>query len=100
PLVPAFAHALHGGQDFDKFAHLSRHKVPAFSNVAIKRERFILRENVDLAQVGIHAVGKGDVNNAVNAAEGDGGLGTIASKGIKPFSGPSGEQNSERIFHS
>ena len=58
---------------------LAAEDVPAFTNVAVERERFVLREDVNAAQVGVQAIRKSDVDDAVNAAEGDGRFGAIAS---------------------
>ena len=48
-------------------------------------------------QVGVEAVGKGKVNDAVHAAKGHGGFGLIAREGIKPRPLASGEDHGERI---
>jgi len=37
-----------------------------------------LRENENAAEVGIDAIGKGDVNDAIGGAERNGGLGAVA----------------------
>jgi hypothetical protein len=47
--------------------------------VAIEAERFVLSEDENAAEIAIQAIRESDVNDAVNAAEGDGGLGAIAS---------------------
>jgi hypothetical protein len=39
-----------------------------------------LREDVDVAEVRVDAVGEGDVDDAVLAGEGDGGLGAVAGE--------------------
>ena len=54
---------------------------------------------MDLAQVRVDAVGERDVNNAIGAAEGHGGLGAVTREGIEPFTGPASQQYSKRIFH-
>jgi len=51
---------------------------PAFADVAVEAERLVLREDVDVAQVRVDAVGEGDVDDAILTAEGDGGFGAIA----------------------
>src|ERR1700678_3392019 len=98
--VPVFADPLHGRQNFDKFADLAPENVPAFANLTIQRQRLVLREDKNAAQAGIDTVRKRDVDDAIDAAEGHGRFGAIASKGIEALSSASGEQNSERIFHS
>ena len=57
--------------------------VPSFTDVAIERERFVLREDVDLAQLGIEAIRQRDVDDAVDAAEGHRRLGPVARERIE-----------------
>jgi hypothetical protein len=58
-----------------------------------------LGEDVDAAQVRVEAVGESDVDDAIHASEGDGGLGAVASKRIKAFSSTACEKDSESVFH-
>ncbi len=100
PLVPGLRNTLHRRQDFDELAQLvGNHRPPAFANVAIQRERLVLGEDVDVAQVGVDAVGKSDVDNAVLTGERDGGLGAIASEREKSFTSSTCEQHAECISH-
>ena len=99
-LVPLVAHPLHRRQHFDELAHFAAQDVPAFADVPVQRERLVLGEDVDPAQVGVEAVGKRDVDDAVDAAEGDGRLGAVASERIEPLAGAACQENSESIFHS
>jgi len=84
-LVPVFADALHGRQDFDEFPKFAGDDLPGFTNMTIERERLVLGENIDFAQVGIDAIGERDVNDPVDSAKGDGGLCAIAGKRVKPL---------------
>ncbi len=43
---------------------------PALADVAVEGERLVLGEDVDVAEVGVDAVGEGDVDDAVLAGEG------------------------------
>ena len=88
-LIPLVADPLHRRQYFDKLPHLAPENVPSLANVAIQRERLVLREDVDTPQIRIEAVGKGDIDDAVNAAERDRRLGTIAREGIESLAGTS-----------
>src|SRR5208283_2910972 len=97
--VPVLADALHGRQNFDELADFAAKNVPALADLPIQRKRLVLGEDIDAAHAGIDAIGKGNVDDAVDAAEGHGGFGAVASERIKPFAGPSGEQDSERLFH-
>jgi hypothetical protein len=67
--------------------------------VAVEGQSFVLGEDVDAAEVGVEAVGKGDVDDAVHASEGDGGLGAVAGERVKAFSGAACEKYSESVFH-
>src|SRR6202035_5761307 len=98
-LIPLIAHPLHGRQDFHELSNLSAEHVPAFADVAVQRQRLVLRKNVDAAQIGVEAVGESNVDDAVHSAEGDGGLGAVSSERIEAFSGTACEKNSESVFH-
>ena len=81
-LVPGLGDALHGGEDLDELAELGGDdRPPALADVAVERERLVLGEDVDVAQVGVDAVRQRDVDDAVLPGEGDGGLGAIACEG-------------------
>ncbi len=89
-----------GGQDLDELAEfIGDDRAPALADVAVERERLVLGEDVDVAQVGVDAVGQGDVDNAVLAGERYGGLGAVAGQGKQPFAGTTGEQNTQAISH-
>jgi hypothetical protein len=53
-----------------------------------------------VAQVGVNAVGQGDVDNAVLTSEWDGRFGAIAGEGEEPFASTTGEKNTKGISHS
>ena len=98
-LIPLVADPLHGGKDFDELSDFAAEDVPALADVTVQRQGFVLGEDVNAAQVRVEAVGEGDVDDAVHASEGDGGLGAVASKRIKAFSGAACEKDSESVFH-
>ena len=77
-LIPVLRNAHLRGEDFDEFA-VAHERGPAAAHVAIEAERFVLSEDENAAEIAIQAIRESDVNDAVNAAEGDGGLGAIAS---------------------
>ena len=72
---------------------------PAFANVAVERQRLVLRQDVDLAQVGVDAVGQRDVDDAIDAAEGDGRLGAVASQRVQALSRAASQQDSQGFSH-
>ena len=99
--VPVFADALHWGEDFKELAELvGDDRTPAFADVTVEGERLVLGEDVDVTKVGVDAVGKGDVDDAVLTGKGDGGLGSITSQWKKPLTGTTGQQDSKRISHN
>ena len=70
---------------------------PAAANVAIEAERFVLRENENAVQIAVQAVGKSDVDDAVDAAEGNGRLGAVARE--RPQAARPGRRPAERQSH-
>ena len=81
--IPVLADPFHWRQDLDELSQFTSHNVaPAFTNVPVQRQRFVLRQDIDFSQIGVDTVGQRNVNDAVNAAEGDGRLGTIACQRI------------------
>ncbi len=72
---------------------------PAFANMTVQRQRFVLGQDVNPAQVRVDAVGERDVDDAIDAAEGDGRLRAIAGQGIKTLSCASRQQDSESVSH-
>ena len=98
--VPGGAGALHGRQNLEELAQLLRHNAgPAFTNVAVQRERLVLGEDVDLAQAGVDAVGECDVDDAVVAAKGYRRFGAIAGERKEPFARATRQQYSECVSH-
>ena len=89
-LVPLIAHPLHRRQHFDELSHLAAHDVPAFADVTVQRKRLVLGEDINPAQVGVDAVGKSDVDDAIDSAESDGRLGAVASQRIEPLARAAG----------
>jgi hypothetical protein len=93
-LVPGLGDALHGGKDFDELAEFGGDDgAPAFADMAIQREGFVLGEDVDVAEVGVDAVGEGDIDDAVLTGEGNGRLGAVAGERKEPLSRTTGKQN-------
>src|ERR1700677_853574 len=73
--IPVLADALHGRKNFDEFAQFVGHdRSPSLANVAIERQRLVLRKDVNVAQIGVDAVGKGDIDDAVLTGKRNGRL--------------------------
>ena len=60
-------------------------KIPrlAVAQIGVQLQRLILGEHADGVDAGIDAVGQGKVDDAVLAAEGDGGLCHMTGQGIQ-----------------
>ena len=97
-LIPVLRDAHLRRQHFDEVAvaHQGR---PAPAHMAVEAERLVLRENENAAQVAIHAIGKRDIDDAVNAAERDGRFGAVARERPKPLALAAGQQHSDRVAH-
>ena len=50
-----------------------------------------MRENENAADVGVDAIGKSEVDDAVGAAKRHGGLGGVARERIEPLAGTTGQ---------
>ena len=97
-LIPLLGDAHLRRQDFDKFTETHERR-PSGADVARKAEGFILRENEDAMETGVDAIGKRDVNDAIESAERDGRLGAIASEGPEPLALSSSEKYTDGIAH-
>ena len=74
---------LRGGQDLDEAVPAKPHARPDVvraGEVAVEGGGVELGEDVHLVDAGVDAVGHGDVDEAVGAADGDGGLGALLEK--------------------
>ena len=69
------------------------------ADVAIEAQRFVLGEHEHAPQVGVNAIGKGDVDDAVQAAERNGRLGAVARQRPQPFALTSCEEHSDGVAH-
>jgi hypothetical protein len=61
--------------------------------VAIEAVALVLSQDDDSAHVGIHQIGKREINETILASERHSWLGSILGKGGKPPSLPAGEHN-------
>jgi hypothetical protein len=70
-----------GGEDFDELAEGGREDVPGVADMAVEGEGLVLGEDEDAAEPGVDAIGEGDVDQAVDAAKGNHGLGVVRREG-------------------
>ena len=67
-LIPVLRDAHLRRQHFDEIA-VAHQRRPAAADVAVEAQRFVLRENENAAQIAVEAIGKRDVDDAIDAAE-------------------------------
>ncbi len=101
-LVPGALFSLDhiGGEDVD--AAVGAVQIPglAVAYVGVELQGFVLGEHAHGVNTGIHAVGQGEVDDAVLAAEGDGGLCHFAGQGLQPAALTAGQQHGHTfLFH-
>ena len=70
----------------------------AGANVAVELQRLVLGEDAHGVDAGVGAVGQGEVNDAVLAAEGYGGLGHIAGQHIQAAALPPCQEHCDTLF--
>ena len=96
-LVPMLADALLRRQNLDELAQFFRDEAPAHADVAIQRERFVLRGDEDAAQAGVDAVAEREVDDAVGAPEKHGRFGAVPRERVQAFTRTACEQNHQRV---
>ena len=96
-LVPVFVDALLRREDFDIFVERSAEETPAGGDVTVEAVGLVLREDEDTAEAGVDAVGEGEVDDAIEAAEGDGWLGAVASERLQTGALAAGENQGKDI---
>ena len=70
--------------DVDEFAQLAAEiALPAEVDVPIQAHRLVLGEDEDLAHAAVEAVGQREIDDAVDAAEGDGRLGAVPGERLQ-----------------
>ena len=91
--VPGLADLLLRRNDFDKLAELPAQVTPALLHVLDQRLLLVLREDGNLADAGVHAIGKHEIDNAKLAAEGCGGLAAIDGEALQAFAAAAGHHD-------
>ena len=95
--IPVFADALLRRQDLDELAELLRHDAPTHPDVAVERERLVLGGDEDAPQPRIDGIREHEVDDAVGAAEVDGGLGALARQRREALPRAAREHDDQRI---
>ena len=96
-LIPVLADALLRRQNLDEFAELLGDDAPAHADVAVERERLVLRGDEDAAQAGVDAVAEREVDDAVRSAEIDRRLGAVFRQRIQPLARAAREHDHQAV---
>ncbi len=83
--VPVFADSLLGRDDVDVLVQFGMEHVPSHLDVMGERLRLVLRQDMDPAYAGVEAVGESEIDDSIDASEGDGRLRPHIGEGTKPF---------------
>src|SRR5262245_27737571 len=99
-LIPGFVDSLLRWDDIDEFAQFAIEIVPpTLIDVAIKAHCLVLREEQDAAKVAVEAVGKREVDNAVQAAERDGRFGPVAGERLEACPFAARQDDRQHVLH-
>ena len=96
-LVPVLGDALLGRDDLDVLVQLAAEEAPALVDVAGQADGLVLGQDEDLADVGVDAIGEGEVDDAIDPAEGDGGLGAVARQGLQARPAPPRQDDRQHV---
>src|SRR5262249_43908666 len=99
PLVPLFVEALLRRQDVDVFVEFPAQVAPARGYMAVETASLVLRKDKNAAQVAVDAVGQGEIDDAVEAAEGDRRLGAIACQRFQTRPLAAGKDHGQDVSH-
>ena len=86
--IPHLADLLLRGNDLDELAELAAQVAPAALDVLDQRLRLVLRQDRDLADAGVHAVGQHEIDDAEFAAEGGRGLAAMLGQRLQALAAP------------
>src|SRR6185437_10559790 len=95
-LVPHRTQLLLRRNDLDELAELAAQIAPAALHVLDERLRLVLSQDGDLADAGVDAVGKDEVDDAELAAEGSRGLCAVRGEILEALAAPAGHDDRER----
>ena len=70
----------------------------AVAQVAVQLQGAVLGEDADGVDAGVDTVGQGEVDDAVLAAEGNGGLCHMAGQGVQAAALAAGQQHGNHFF--
>ncbi len=94
--IPHGSQLLLRGNRLHEFAELAPQIAPAVLYVLDQRLRLVLREDGDLADAGIHAVGQHEVDDAELTAKGRGRFASVGREVLQALAASSGHDDGER----
>jgi hypothetical protein len=99
PLVPALIQSLLGRDQADKLPQWAAEDIPSLPNMTTERNRLVLGENVDFANIRVHAIAQSEIDDSVNGTKWDCRLCPVSGEGIEPFPLSSCQNHGEYIVH-
>src|SRR5205085_5716272 len=87
-----------GGEDLDEAA-VEHVELVGVADVLVQADGEELREDVDAVEVAVDAVGDRDVDQAVLAGDGHGGLGTVFGERVEAGAAAAAEDQAEDVAH-
>src|SRR4029079_17193370 len=99
-LIPLLIDPLLRRHDVDELAQLAVEIVPpSLVDVAVEAHRLVLREEQDAAEFAVEAVRKGEIDDAVEAAEGHGRLGPVAGQRLQARTLAARQDDRQHVLH-
>ena len=96
-LVPLLGDPLLRRDHLDVLVELAAEELPPLVDVPVQADGLVLGQDQDLAEVGIDAVGEGEVDDPVDPAERDGRLGPVAGQRLQARSPPPGQDDGQHV---
>ena len=97
-LIPLLADALLRRQDLDELAELFGDDAPSLADVAVERQRLVLRGDEDAPEARVDAIAEDEIDDAVRATEVDRRFGAIAGQRGEAFADPSREHDDQHLL--
>ena len=100
-LIPSsLGDPLLGRDDLDILIELAAEELPPLVDVPAQAHGLVLRQDEHPADVRVDAVGQGEVDDPVDPAERDGGLGAVAGQRLQARPPAPGQDDGQHVAHS
>ena len=97
PLIPHLGDPLLGRDHLDVLVQLAAEELPPLVDVPVQADGLVLRQDEDLAKVGVDAVRQREIDDPVDAAERDRRLGTVPGQGLQTRSPAPGQHDGQHV---